>query len=90
MLASEGGEEGSPGSMELLTRNTSRGRLQRLNVSVLRQNDTKSDPYGGELDYRAKFSTQLDYAALKDSLRPVRDAAAELPATAQLASPAGA
>ena len=68
MLASEGGEEGSPGSMELLTRNTSRGRLQRLNVSVLRQNDTKSDPYGGELDYRAKFSTQLDYAALKADL----------------------
>ena len=25
----------------------------------------------------------VDYAALKDSLRPVRDAAAELPATAQ-------
>ena len=32
----------------------------------------------------------VDYVALKDSLRPVRDAAAELPATAQLASPAGA
>ena len=40
----------------------------RLNLAILRQHDTKSDPMGAGFDYAAEFG-RLDYAALKQDLR---------------------
>jgi catalase-peroxidase len=40
----------------------------RLNLAILRQHDTKSDPMGVGFDYAAEFG-RLDYAALKQDLR---------------------
>ena len=40
----------------------------QLNLSVLRQNSSKSDPLGNEFDYVKEFQS-LDYAALKKDIR---------------------
>ncbi len=39
-----------------------------LNLDILHQHDTKTNPYGGDFDYRQAFA-QLDYDALKADLR---------------------
>ncbi|WP_422124645.1 catalase/peroxidase HPI [Planococcus sp. X10-3] len=39
-----------------------------LNVNILHQHDTKSNPLGEEFDYKAEFE-KLDYAALKQDMR---------------------
>ncbi len=39
-----------------------------LNVNILHQHDTKSNPLGEEFDYKAEFE-KLDYDALKQDLR---------------------
>lgn len=41
-----------------------------LNVNILHQHDTKSNPLGEEFDYKAEFE-KLDYEALKQDLRDV-------------------
>jgi len=41
---------------------------KQLNLRILRQNSTLSDPMGGSFDYAAEFE-KLDFAALKNDLR---------------------
>ena len=42
----------------------------RLNLKILAKNPPETDPYHGELDYRAKFQT-LDLAAVKADIAAV-------------------
>ncbi|PJK16609.1 catalase/peroxidase HPI [Chryseomicrobium excrementi] len=39
-----------------------------LNLNILRQHDTKANPFGTDFDYKEEFS-KLDYDALKEDLR---------------------
>jgi catalase-peroxidase len=56
-----------------LTRNQETGTSNQdwwpnqLNLSILRQHDKKSNPMGGDFDYREAFK-KIDYAALKQDL----------------------
>ena len=40
---------------------------EQINLSILHQHDTKSDPMGEDFDYSEEFK-KLDYAALKQDL----------------------
>jgi catalase-peroxidase len=57
--------------VEVKTSNTNRDWWpNQLDLSVLRQNSTLSDPMGASFDYRKEFST-LDYFALKKDIQEV-------------------